>query len=552
MARMYPERLPAGVESEAERRLFETFKAEFSDDFVVFPRVRWLARKRGKGSEDGEADFVVAHPRYGVLVLQVKGGGIARDAETGRWTSKDRHEIEHEIEDPLQRAARSMYALGAKLRESECTRAYSYPLAYAVAFPDVYIDFELGPEALAEVVFDLPKVRALKQSIVDAFRLRFSASPGPGREAVEALAGLIGCSWQVEATVGASVAEQERVIRLLTEEQFQLLDFIGCRRRALVRGCAGSGKTMLAIETTRRLGAAGYRTLLTCYNQNLAAWMAAQFKETPVEVRHFHSLCRQFAGQAGIELSKGPGEADDAFFARYPDALLDALNVVRDRFDAVIVDEGQDFEDEWWVVLTALLADSADGILYIFCDDNQGIYGRGPNYPIAEAPFVLTRNCRNTRQIHEVVMCFYKSDHKPACIGPEGIPPKLYEFPSGSERQGVEALIDKLVNEEQVQPGDIAMLLRRSREKSAWATPPRRKTWSATWDLREADGQVICSTVHGFKGLERPVVIVCELGGVDPAADAELLYVAFSRARSLLAVVGLKNLERLAASLLGD
>ena len=43
------------------------------------------------------------------------------------------------------------------------------------------------------------------------------------------------------------------------------------------------------------------------------------------------------------------------------------------------------------------------------------------------------------------------------------------------------------------------------------------------------------------------MVIVCELAEVDPAEQAELLYVAFSRARDYLAVVGLANLERLAA-----
>jgi len=118
LARMFPERLPADVESEAERRLFDIFKSDFGDDFAVFSQVRWLARRRGGAAADGEADFVVAHPRYGVLVLEVKGGGIARDAKTGVWTSKDRGGAEHEIKDPLRQSARSMYALRDKLCES--------------------------------------------------------------------------------------------------------------------------------------------------------------------------------------------------------------------------------------------------------------------------------------------------------------------------------------------------------------------------------------------------------------------------------------------------
>ncbi|TMB99966.1 MAG: nerd domain protein [Chloroflexi bacterium] len=547
MARMFPERLPAEVKSEAERRLFDIFKSEFSDDFVVFHGVRWLARRRGGGATDGEADFVVAHPHYGVLVLEVKGGGISRDAQSGRWTSTDREGVEHEIKDPFRQASGSMFALRSNLRESEVTRQYAYPLAWAAAFPDIYIDFELGPDALPEAVFDLPKVRALKQSVVDALRLRCGDQDGPGPEAIEALVTLLGRSWQVEATVGATLDQQERIIRLLTEEQFALLDFLGARRRALISGCAGSGKTMLAVEKARRLVGEGQRVLLTCYNQNLAAWVAAQLPQA--DVRHFHRLCRDFAAKAGIDLSRRPGEGDELFFGRFPDALLDATKFLDDRYDAIIVDEGQDFEEEWWVALASLLEDPDDGIVYIFYDDNQMLYDRARAYPISEPPFVLTRNCRNTRRIHDVVMYFYRARESPSCLGPEGVEPQLYEFSQGGERRGVEALIDKLVGKEQVRPADIALLTRRSRERSIWSTPPRSSAWTATWDLRQCAGQVICSTIHGFKGLERPVVIVSELSDVDPAEQAELLYVAFSRARDYLIVVGLRNLERLAERL---
>jgi superfamily I DNA/RNA helicase len=73
--------------------------------------------------------------------------------------------------------------------------------------------------------------------------------------------------------------------------------------------------------------------------------------------------------------------------------------------------------------------------------------------------------------------------------------------------------------------------------------PPSRPSWSATWDFSNAEGKVVCSTIHGFKGLERPVVIVCGLDNPSPMEEKELLYVAFSRARSYLAVVGWKGLQ---------
>ncbi|MBX3038563.1 MAG: NERD domain-containing protein [Anaerolineales bacterium] len=57
-------------------------------NFVIFYNVAWQARRDGY-TRDGEADFVIAHPDYGVLVLEVKGGGVTYDAITGQWTTTD-------------------------------------------------------------------------------------------------------------------------------------------------------------------------------------------------------------------------------------------------------------------------------------------------------------------------------------------------------------------------------------------------------------------------------------------------------------------------------
>jgi len=546
MARMYPEMLRHDTASDAERRLFDAFHEGFSDDWVVFSQVRFLARNRKGGARDGEADFVVAHPRHGLLVIEVKGGGISHDARTGRWTSTDRDGVAHEIKDPFKQAADNMYDLRRKLQESELTRGFSYPMAYAVAFPDVWAGQDLGLEAPREIVFDLARCRDLKQAVVDALKGRTGDRSGePGEEGIEALVQLIGCSWQIETTVGASLMGYERAIRLLTEEQFSVLDLLRRQRRALISGCAGSGKTMLALEKARRLAGEGYRVLLTCYNENLSYWMAQQFTHTHgVTAMNFHRLSSEFAKKAGISLVRRPDQPDDDFFnRRMPEALFDAATRTDERFDAIIVDEGQDFDSGWWLPLQALLRDPGDGILYIFFDDNQAIYDRRMEFPVQGEPFTLTRNCRNTRKIHEAVMLFYDSDDRPECIGPEGEAPMLHQVgPGGQERREVEALIDRLVDQEHVPPAGIAILTRHRRENTPFAPPPRGRTWSATWDLSDAKDKVACSTIHGFKGLERPVVIVCGLDNPDLEEARKLLYVAFSRARSYLVVVGWKGL----------
>ena len=306
MAKMYPQHLPAHVESDAERRLFDLFKNEFSDDFVVFAQVRWLAKRRSRAT-DGEADFVVAHPKYGVLVIEVKGGGIGYDGSTAKYSSIDRYGKEHTIKDPFAQASASMHALVSKLREAEETSKYTYNLGYAVALPDIEVDFDLATNAPEDVVIDAEGARDLKQSIIDIFRYWDLHQNPIGEDAIEALVGLLGRSWQVRTTVGADIAAQEEVIRLLTERQYELLDFLGERRRALITGCAGSGKTMLAVEKARRLARDGYRVLVTCYNQNLGSWLGTQLESEGVTAHRFLSLCSQYATRAGVHPEHLPG-----------------------------------------------------------------------------------------------------------------------------------------------------------------------------------------------------------------------------------------------------
>ena len=545
MAKMFPERLPKDVESEAERRLFERFQRDFSDEFAVFHGVAWLSRRRNGGTFDGEADFIVAHPRHGLLVLEVKGGGISYDGALKHWQSIDRHGVPHDIKDPVAQARNSRYALQRKLREADYTARYAYPLAHAVVFPDT--EFTVPPtiDLSPEIVIDLPKVRDLKQSVIDAYRSFRGNQPDPGDEAIGAVITLLAPSWTLPPLLSATVEAQEERVRELTEQQFGLLDVLRRQRRVLISGGAGTGKTMLAMEKARRLTREGFRVLLTCFNRNLAAWMEHELAHTGVEVWTFHALCAEFARRAGTPIERAPDEPDQAFFDRHAEALDKAAALVKDRYDAIIVDEGQDFEEIWWVPLLELLDDGNDGILYIFYDDNQRIYRRRGEFPIAGPPYSLTQNCRNTQQIHEVVSLFYRGDQPATCKGPAGQPPVLIEPLDGeSERDAAARHVSWLIEEQKVRPQDIVILTPHRKDRSVWRNGSERE-WQLTWDPGARAG-VLCSTIHAFKGLERPVVIVTELADVSPAEKSELLYVAFSRARQYLAVLGL-DLDAVAA-----
>lgn len=74
MARMYPNRLRSSTQSHAEKVLYEAFRTKLPNSYSVFHSVSWLLRERRGSPRDGEADFVIAHPTEGLLIIEVKGG----------------------------------------------------------------------------------------------------------------------------------------------------------------------------------------------------------------------------------------------------------------------------------------------------------------------------------------------------------------------------------------------------------------------------------------------------------------------------------------------
>jgi hypothetical protein len=124
------------------------------------------------------------------------------------------------------------------------------------------------------------------------------------------------------------------------------------------------------------------------------------------------------------------------------------LEQITERFDAIIVDEGQDFSDERWLCLQQLLSDPDSGIYYVFFDSEQGIYEQSANLPVRISDTVLTRNCRNTDQIHQQLLDYYQSPDKPLSSEIGGFEPEIF---AGQPHDTIKALrqtFDRLFSHE--------------------------------------------------------------------------------------------------------
>lgn len=203
-------------------------------------------------------------------------------------------------------------------------------------------------------------------------------------------------------------------LEIVTEEQFQVLKFLRDHRRVSICGCAGSGKTLLAMEKASRLDAAGLRTLILCHNPYLADFIREGLRYTGVRVEAFCQWIRSLTEDVSRERS----------WTHFDEPTSDELGLAFDRlflskrYDAVIVDEAQDFADEWWTVAETSLESQKSGHFYIFYDSNQALLPFRARYPITESPVSLQVNCRNSQEIAIALSHFAKhAKSDPRLIG---------------------------------------------------------------------------------------------------------------------------------------
>jgi hypothetical protein len=579
MARRFPEEFPVDLKADragsAEYQVYEALADELDDDWLVIHRVRWQDRPERGRPHDGETDFVIAHPGRGMLTLEVKGGEVACDPKTGRWTSRDQQGEVHDIRDPFEQSQSSFYALRRKILSVPAWRGREVPMGHAVALPGCSKTAFPGPAATPEITLDAADLARPLESVERAFGFwRLRPSEDWRHHGLALLERLFVHRDFARVPLGVRVGQHEREFVRLTQEQIRLLDHLRLHRRAAIAGCAGSGKTMLAVEKARRLSSEGFNVLVTCFNRALAEFIRHQlpaavpvgraagpragrgrdqidlFGGTRVDVESFHALAASWARRAGVALpDRGEGAETERFFdSALPEALMKALDRLPERYDAVIVDEGQDFHADWWVPLQSLLQDPDHGILYVFYDDNQSLYTTGAALPIAGEPHLLTTNCRNTRPIHEWVTRYYRGAVTPEAGGPAGPPPEVLAYRDDRElREHLRRVLHRLVHDERVPERDIVVLSPYGKRVSALWREPRYGNLALTDAWPPAPGYVQCETVHAFKGLERAVVVLAEVGDDARMKAAEVCYVGGSRAKSHLVVIAREGAGGVAA-----
>jgi len=574
----------AGRMTAGERRLAERLEAKLDDDYLLWYDVP-------VGPKQTHPDFVVIHPRRGVLILETKDWRLetVQEASKQAWTLLVDGRPKVVINPAAQARHCAIQVINALERDPQLVQPegphqgkLAFPWGSGVVFTNItrkqFEQSQLDQTIDAHLV--ICKDEMLDSAEPEAFQQRlWNMLPHAFGKAIS-LPQLERVRWimfpQVRVPVQGSLLPEDPdelpdIMRVMDLQQEQLARSLGEGHR-VIHGVAGSGKTMILGYRAEHLAQtpSAKPILVLCYNEPLAVKLSAQFAAKGlaerVHVRNFHKWCRQQLVAYGQALPpQGP-----AMFDQMVDHVIrgvDRKQIPSGQYKAVMVDEGHDFQAEWLKLITQMVDPETNSLLILY-DSAQNIYGksraRGFSFKsvgiqASGRTSILRINYRNTRQILQTANCVAAEFLQPDAQDDDGVPlvqamscgregqqPLIVRLPSPREEPAALADLLAAAHQEGHAWGDMAVLCRdhEAMDQCARALAQRRmphRVRHRSGDYDPTANTIKVMTMHVSKGLEFPVVAVMGVGqmpraGEEAADEARLFYVAATRATHKLMV----------------
>jgi hypothetical protein len=531
---VYPGSGPRQCKSDAERRFYDQLKRQLPEGCYA-----WRIDVITDRGEQREADFVIGEKGRGVLVVEVKGGRI--EEKDGIWYQNGRRMDEA----PLDQARRAAGLIERRFREA---RKQCPPYECLTAFPDSELRSPPSNDYLRKRTLDANGVRYLREQLATSFDTLPHFERGTEDDSWigfihERLWGPL-CKGMLSGLVQADEPERER----FDDEQLRIIGELERNRRVIVKGPAGSGKTIIAVEAARRVADQGRSVFYLCFTEALAAWLRSAL-EPGVQVHPIKRLAEKFLQQAGKLLQKeipaklGTEEARRFYESVSERALSEAGDeILRARAAAVVIDEAQDFQPDDWLLAKFLAGD--EGNIWAFADPQQKFVA---NNKMPETGFYYRQLYKQYRS-HPTILALAE-----ALAGHEANLPLVREgWDAG--RIGLitcpdrDQLNDTIAGEvhrltdEGFQRRQIAVLsLARSTNPARVVAREKLGTYAlAKADALAADARLTADTALRFKGLERDAIIITDfsLHGTETESEWRLRqYIAVTRAQSVVRIV---------------
>jgi len=544
---IYPTQIPAHILGDPKRNaevlVYRALEKLAEIGCHVFYSCDWVDnRKDPVPSGDGEADFIISHPDFGFLAIEVKGGLIGRNGDTGEWYRVKRDGLREGIKNPVNQARTSKHVILDQLKSGWGSDDFPYiRMKHAVVFPN-----SDRPALINAFGASMPlSMFAFKQDMPDlgGYLVRLLlAKEGVGKRNFGKLGGkgikllhkLFTSSFELKTTLQSTLDIYDARITEQTAEQQRFLEYTSMQKKALVLGGAGTGKTFLALMKAIQFASEGYSTLVVYFNSPMAADARRKLRDENVTVKTFHQICIDAAKAASIAVSQG--QNTKKFSEELPQVLSYALsNGLAPLYDAVVIDEAQDLEEHWLELCMLCLKDLKSGKFFVFADDNQNLYGTGDNLAslMGVDAHALVRNVRNTKPIFQFSNEYYEGITN-SSLAFEGPDIEFYNCENQELGEMVRHYVESLRDIEGVPFKNIAVLSCKSLQRSNLSGA--LDDISVTAEVDPPEDKITFDSVWRFKGLERQVVIITDIE--EAFQNRELLYVSMSRARTLLVVFG--------------
>ena len=565
-----------------ERRFAERLEAKLEDDYLCWYEV-------ALGASGLHPDFMIFHPRRGLLVLEVKDWRADTILHADRQHFRihtERGEIQ--VQNPLEQA-RSYAHTAVQLLQADaqlvhaqgrCQGQLIFPWGIGVVLPnltrkqfwDGQLDQVLAPHRVIckDDMLEGVEAEAFQQRLWDMF------SHTPAAHEVLSLPQIDRVRWHLFPEVRiprrqADLFENESpkmdLLQVMDLQQEQLARSLGEGHR-VIHGVAGSGKTLILGYRAEHLAKVATKPILVlCFNKSLAGKLAATMQAKgladKVLVQNFHQWCRAqlVAYQVGLPADQ-PSMAE--FFEQMVQRVIHAVDrgqIPAAQYDAVLIDEGHDFAPEWFKLVAQMVNPRTNSLLVLY-DDAQSIYGQAKRKKFSFKSVgiqasgrttILKVNYRNTdeilrfaRDVAQSVLQANDADDDgvplllPQSAGRSGKAPEIITLPNGKAQGVYIAQRLKAAHQAGVAWRDMAVIYRAHDydfKPVVWKLESYGVPTIEHGDAHYASGadKVSLITMHSAKGLEFPLVIIPSAQKIRQAAqadeqEAKLLYVAMTRA----------------------
>lgn len=510
MAIMYPNNIESYNYTQSEKFFYNLLKEQLSDEFKVFYSIRWFKNVNGQ-KESSECDFLIFNPKYGYITIEVKGG-VSIKVEDGEWRILDSNASNsYRVlrRSPFKQAEESMYYF-KDYYEDQFASFYKGTYGFAVALPFYSVERDMFIGYPKMLILDRNSINDLENNIIEIFKYwrgkYHNYLPFSYEQQVKFI-NVLNKRISLSAAAGALIDMRQRELDKTNRIQDNYIEFISNYKKAFIIGGAGTGKTWIGIKKAIKEFEKGRRVLIVTPSELLAMYIRNKIKETGIEVRCFY----------------------------------DILECCIKKYDCIIVDEAQDFNEQQAEFICGLLEKKEQSVLYVMYDENQRIYDVDfrDKFKIEYPSFLLNENIRNTAAIYDWCVKETGIGEKIRTCIIEGVIPEKSIFKNKKIAiKKLESLLNTLIVKECVSNKSIVILSDRRYEDSMLNEYDKLGRYKfVTNNININNDEISFSVDKEFKGLESDIVIYLQHNTKKRNFTCE--YISYTRPRFYLYVIKL-------------